>query len=1493
TTQSTKSVTTPTESTVTSVSPESTTTGTTQSTKSVTTPTESTVTSVSPESTTTGTTQSTESVTTPTESTVTSVSPESTTTGTTQSTESVTTPTESTVTSVSPESTITGTTQSTESVTTPTESTVTSVSPESTTTGTTQSTESVTTPTESTVTSVSPESTTTGTTQPTESVTTPTQSTVTSVSPESTTTGTTQSTESVTTPTESTVTSVSPESTTTGTTQSTESVTTPTESTVTSVSPESTTTGTTQSTESVTTQTQSTVTSVSPESTTTGTTQSTESVTTPTESTVTSVSPESTTTGTTQSTESVTTPTESTVTSISPESTTTGTTQSTESVTTPTESTVTSVSPESTTSDGSMLTTVSECVGPAQCLACFNESDVDFCTKNGWWENCDHEDPVCMTEIIRKRRGLLISVSRFCASRNYCDATIENHGEKTCSKIVSPQHPNEQKVELCRECTPTPDHCGVIPKPCLPTETFTCDACDVKLKPGDKTSLDDRCDQESKKIECSADMPYCKLTRYQRERGDVIWVVRECGSNATCETVDYNNDDNQPTSELHTRKCEVINGVQGNPNVARKCSMCMVSSNPCKTPTVTIDPCAGSIKQCYKCNAKNEADCINSGVTEDCNANSQACLTQEITNKRGEVEKFISGCQNKTEYESECDVMDNEKCSNIYSDLAIPTGVDTTKDVVCSICTTPTICNPVTTPLITTSSTCTVDLQPSCKRCDRSQTCAEDDAIEYCQGNEKFCLEEQFFDHFGTYDGSNARCVTTCDTSKSCDSQTSTGSCNVCSQPTYVCPSAPPTPCPLGQQPSCLECQGDNEKKCDAVGKPRICEGDNPVCKEEWVRNFRGTTTSFTRTCSKLEECAAGGMVECTSDNLSNDHCHQCTSLSICSTENVTCETGYQPVCYVCDKAPSEEFCSRGVKVPCVHGVCKKVISRDGKGNEVVSMSCAEEYETTCPSPVNWDNCELTGSGNDVKKTCCGYSEECTPADGSQVTEAPLTSTIIPTYTTNEPTCKDPEIKMCWTCIRARSEEHCKQKNVGSWLECTGESYCETEWAYDPNDRSRPTEVTQQCATADYCDQFSNTNHMSFAFGKKRRVHRICGEPVCRRPDPPNAIFCWIFFDIPWKTDYGNEFSDAWWDIIMPIDLLLFRISSSFFGFASKNILSLHKGSVIANVEFGMIPTVDSALIDAFGVHVLREVMAANNTIEINGENVTFNVEYFFPNDVTLDDRDQVLRNVTALHFLDVCELPEYGICENGGICKSDANEQIISCECPNGTTGAYCQTVVNDNSNTLILIIIVGVLGPLAIVALVIALNYCSKYLKKEKKQKNERIAAETINRFHVRDTGNWGTMTSHFTPSYRHQHWRNFLGGTPYFGDHSQQQPNEFDPDDASVATIHRDRFFSNRNWNVTEYDRGDDDYMYKANRDDDQDIAPVHASRRYDGQFDDDEDSDDDSSDFQIPRPQMSSSGAFRMPQFQGLRMTDRPATFTFPNSNSHEWDWDSNL
>lgn len=53
--------------------------------------------------------------------------------------------------------------------------------------------------------------------------------------------------------------------------------------------------------------------------------------------------------------------------------------------------------------------------------------------------------------------------------------------------------------------------------------------------------------------------------------------------------------------------------------------------------------------------------------------------------------------------------------------------------------------------------------------------------------------------------------------------------------------------------------------------------------------------------------------------------------------------------------------------------------------------------------------------------------------------------------------------------------------------------------------------------------------------------------------------------------------------------------------------------------------------------------------------------------------------------------------------------------------------------------------------------------------------------------------------------------MGGTPYFGD-VQNGLNEYDPDDASVATIHRDRFFSNRGWNVTDYDQ-DDDLIYKA--------------------------------------------------------------------------------
>lgn len=72
----------------------------------------------------------------------------------------------------------------------------------------------------------------------------------------------------------------------------------------------------------------------------------------------------------------------------------------------------------------------------------------------------------------------------------------------------------------------------------------------------------------------------------------------------------------------------------------------------------------------------------------------------------------------------------------------------------------------------------------------------------------------------------------------------------------------------------------------------------------------------------------------------------------------------------------------------------------------------------------------------------------------------------------------------------------------------------------------------------------------------------------------------------------------------------------------------------------------------------------------------------------------------------------------------------LMFARCPKGYEGPYCQTKISDNSSTLILIIIVSILGPLAIISLVIALNVCCKHLKKEKEKKRERVANETINR-------------------------------------------------------------------------------------------------------------------------------------------------------------------
>jgi hypothetical protein len=46
----------------------------------------------------------------------------------------------------------------------------------------------------------------------------------------------------------------------------------------------------------------------------------------------------------------------------------------------------------------------------------------------------------------------------------------------------------------------------------------------------------------------------------------------------------------------------------------------------------------------------------------------------------------------------------------------------------------------------------------------------------------------------------------------------------------------------------------------------------------------------------------------------------------------------------------------------------------------------------------------------------------------------------------------------------------------------------------------------------------------------------------------------WIFFKIPWIDDYDNEFSDAWWDIVMPSEEMVWTLSRTFPGFIYKKV---------------------------------------------------------------------------------------------------------------------------------------------------------------------------------------------------------------------------------------------------------------------------------------------------------------------------------------------------
>ncbi len=67
------------------------------------------------------------------------------------------------------------------------------------------------------------------------------------------------------------------------------------------------------------------------------------------------------------------------------------------------------------------------------------------------------------------------------------------------------------------------------------------------------------------------------------------------------------------------------------------------------------------------------------------------------------------------------------------------------------------------------------------------------------------------------------------------------------------------------------------------------------------------------------------------------------------------------------------------------------------------------------------------------------------------------------------------------------------------------------------------------------------------------------------------------------------------------------------------------------------------------------------------------------------------------------------------------------------------------------------------------------------------------------------WGhsiSSSAAFRPDYG-RNWRQFLGAG-YFGDRKPEEM-EWDPDDASVFTVHRDRFLQGKNWNFTTYSDG----------------------------------------------------------------------------------------
>lgn len=638
--------------------------------------------------------------------------------------------------------------------------------------------------------------------------------------------------------------------------------------------------------------------------------------------------------------------------------------------------------------------------------------------------------------------------------------------------------------------------------------------------------------------------------------------------------------------------------------------------------------------------------------------------------------------------------------------------------------------------------------------------------------------------------------------------------CGSCSATTAICPTAV---CALNEKTACKVCTGTSEADCDSKSTVTTCDGDDPVCK---VTSGPG---SYSRVCAPRGQCKQS----CTSGSC------QCTEISICQSAVIvsTPATG-APGVTTTTRPPVNQVTSQVLVTkpipppsqcrPDQRASCKTCLDVSSEAE------CdARGYDEYCPMPdavcESWVKSTSPGGGFSSYRSSF-YSRRCVARSSCHPDQVKANNGLYATQSCSPAKCGPDQYKdapvtylpTCNYCEYANSEADCQSKGMQS--KCSmNDPVCETEHRWGMKNGVKSLNFFRKCQSSNLCK--AGWSPSPFPNGDPRNheiTHTSCDPPSFQPPFVPHMCTMWFRFDMTWQMSFGIKYSIGWWKFTSSVTPFLHSCFSTVVtGFVSISVKSCRQGSVIVEAQMTLNETVTEVMLNKIAVQTAQAFIGKE--FEYEGVKSRMSLLNVFPS--AADDigspsniNGSTTVNITTWDMSYYCQDNDFNLCQNGGTCSNDQYGHV-TCECPPGYTGPYCNIAPGEAAKANVaLFATIGVLLPIAAIILIVLLVLlCRQRMKNER----ETIYNETREKYRVGnpDRSAFPAMTraTAFVPSYRSP-LGNFLGAQ---GINPGAMPGpryrrggamggDWDPTDPSgLDTLHRNMIGGNKGRSADDID------------------------------------------------------------------------------------------